>query len=79
MSEGRAGIVKRSIAIHGHRTSISLEGAFWDALKAIARERGRSVQGLVQEIDSGRATQNLSSAIRVFVLDAVRAKPQLGG
>ena len=68
---GGTGIVKRSVAIAGHRTSISLEEAFWAELQAIARERGRSVQSLVAEIDSGRGGRNLSSAIRVFVLAAV--------
>lgn len=69
-----ARIVKRSVAIAGHRTSISLEGPFWEELQAIARERGRSAQALIAEIDAGRAGQNLSSAIRVFVLAAVKAR-----
>jgi predicted DNA-binding ribbon-helix-helix protein len=67
-------IVKRSVAIAGHRTSVSLEEPFWDELQAIAREQGRSAQALVAEIDAGRAGQNLSSAIRVFVLAAVKAR-----
>lgn len=62
------GIVKRSIAIAGHRTSVSLEAAFWTALKDIAAARGVTVQAVVGEIDATRATSNLSSAIRVFVL-----------
>ncbi len=66
------GIVKRSIAIAGHRTSVSLEEPFWTALQGIARERGRSMASLIAEIDAGRGPQNLSSAIRVFVLEAVR-------
>ena len=69
MSEG---VVKRSISIAGHRTSISLEEPFWAALREIAAARGVSVQALVGEIDAGRGRQNLSSAIRVYVLDAVR-------
>ena len=69
MSEG---VVKRSISIAGHRTSISLEEPFWAALREIAAVRGVSVQALVGEIDAGRGRQNLSSAIRVHVLDAVR-------
>lgn len=68
-----SGIVKRSVTIAGHRTSVSLEEPFWDALQDIARERGRSVQALIAELDAGRGAQNLSSAIRVFVLAAVRA------
>ena len=62
------GVVKRSVAIAGHRTSVSLEAPFWDALRAIAREREMSVQTLIEEIDAARGAQNLSSAIRVFVL-----------
>jgi predicted DNA-binding ribbon-helix-helix protein len=67
-----AGIVKRSVVIAGHSTSVSLEGPFWEALKDIAAARGRSVQALVGEIDADRGGQNLSSAIRVFVLKAVQ-------
>ena len=67
----KTGIVKRSVAIAGHSTSISLEEPFWAELRAVARERGQSVQSLIAEIDSGRGGQNLSSAVRVFVLAAV--------
>ena len=66
------GIVKRSVSIAGHRTSVSLEAPFWDALRAIAETRARSMQSLIGEIDAGRGTQNLSSAIRVFVLRSVQ-------
>ena len=69
-----AGVVKRSVAIAGHRTSVSLEAPFWDALKDIAAARGVSVQALVGAIDAGRAGANLSSAIRVFVLREVRGR-----
>ena len=62
---------KRSVVVSGHRTSVSLETAFWDELAAIARRRNLSVGALITEIDRDRAG-NLSSAIRVFVLDAVR-------
>lgn len=65
-------VVKRSVAIAGHRTSVSLEAPFWDALREIARQRSISVQALVGEIDSNRGAHNLSSAIRVFVLRAVQ-------
>ena len=65
-----SGIVKRSISIAGHRTSISLEEPFWNGLRAIASTKGMSVQALVGEIDSRRGEQNLSSAIRVTVLRA---------
>lgn len=66
-------IVKHSIAIAGHRTSVSLEEAFWQALKHIAASRGISLAALVAEIDAGRGDANLSSAIRVFVLKAARS------
>jgi len=62
---------KRSVLIAGHATSVSLEDAFWDALAEIARTRGLSINQLVTEIDQ-RREGNLSSAIRVFVLSAVR-------
>jgi predicted DNA-binding ribbon-helix-helix protein len=61
-------IVKRSVLISGHATSVSIEAAFWDGLKAMARQRGTSINALVARIDSERATANLSSAIRLAVL-----------
>ena len=65
-------IRKRSVRIAGHRTSLSLEAAFWDQLKAIAAARGLSLNKLAEEIDSARTAQakraNLSSAIRIYVL-----------
>jgi predicted DNA-binding ribbon-helix-helix protein len=67
-------IVKRSVAIAGHRTSVSLEEAFWRELQAIAKERSRSVQALIAEIDASRPGQNLSSAIRLFVLAELKAR-----
>jgi predicted DNA-binding ribbon-helix-helix protein len=66
-------IVKRSIAIAGHRTSVSLEDAFWTALGRIATRRGISVAALVAEIDRGRDGANLSSAIRIHVLEQIGA------
>ncbi len=77
--ENRRGIVKRSISIDGHRTSISLEEPFWEALRELAERDGISIQRLVADIDHGRAGQNLSSAIRVYVLRKVRAQPQPPG
>ncbi|MEQ8603319.1 MAG: ribbon-helix-helix domain-containing protein [Marivibrio sp.] len=62
-----AEIKKRSVVIAGHRTSISLENAFWDALRDLATARDLSVNQLVTEIDRGRRG-NLSSAIRTYVL-----------
>ena len=67
-------IVKRSIAVAGHRTSVSLEAPFWEALREIAAARGVFVRHLVGEVDAARGAQNLSSALRVFVLDAVRRR-----
>ena len=61
------GIVKRSLMIAGHRTSISLEDVFWQGLKQIAAERKMTVPALVTEIDAARPRVNLSSAIRVYV------------
>jgi predicted DNA-binding ribbon-helix-helix protein len=60
------------VAIAGHRTSVSLEAPFWEALKDIAQARGISVQSLIGELDAARGGHNLSSAIRVFVLDEVQ-------
>jgi predicted DNA-binding ribbon-helix-helix protein len=71
-------IVKRSVVIDRHRTSVSLEPAFWDALKELAQRRGLSINKLIAEIDRDRAG-NLSSAIRVYVLRAVRAEREEAG
>jgi predicted DNA-binding ribbon-helix-helix protein len=60
-------IRKRSITVAGHKTSLSLEEAFWSALKQAARARGLSVKALVEEIDRSRQG-NLSSAVRVYLL-----------
>ncbi len=72
-------MVKRSVAIAGHATSVSLEQAFWDALRAIAADQGLSVQALIGQIDAGRGEQNLSSAIRVHVLQAVQRRTDAAG
>jgi predicted DNA-binding ribbon-helix-helix protein len=68
-----AGIVKRSVSIAGHRTSISLEEPFWEGLREIAARDALSVQALIGRIDAERGEQNLSSAIRVFVFMRLRA------
>jgi predicted DNA-binding ribbon-helix-helix protein len=60
--------LKRSLTIAGHRTSLSLEPEFWDALKVAAAAENKSVAALAGEIDAGRAGRNLSSAIRVWIL-----------
>ncbi|MBB6485000.1 ribbon-helix-helix domain-containing protein [Rhizobium lusitanum] len=62
-------IRKHSATLHGHRTSFSLEDAFWTELKAIANARSISLAALISEIDDGReAGSNLSSALRLYVL-----------
>lgn len=66
---------KRSVTVAGHATSLSLEEAFWRALKQLAAERGMSVNALVAEIDA-RRRGNLSSAVRVFVLDELRRRAE---
>ncbi len=68
-------VVKRSLSIAGHRTSVSLEEIFWNELRAIAGKRAQSVAGLVAEIDAQRGEANLSSALRVFVLQEAKAVP----
>ena len=69
-------VVKRSIVIAGHKTSVSLEDAFWGGLKDIASSRNMTLSDLVGSIDADRRQGNLSSAIRLFVLDHYRS--QLG-
>ena len=64
---------KRSVTIAGHRTSVSLEAPFWDALKEIATARGLSLNDLIAEVDRNRAG-NLSSALRLFVLTVLRER-----
>ena len=66
-------VAKRSLVIAGHRTSISLEEAFWRALSGQASAHGRSIASLVAEIDAARAGANLSSAIRVYLLEQAQA------
>ena len=63
---------KRSVRIAGHRSSVSLEAEFWDELKALAARRGTSLARLVGEIDRARSGRNLSSALRLAVLRALR-------
>jgi predicted DNA-binding ribbon-helix-helix protein len=65
-------ITKRSVVIAGHKTSVSLEEPFWTAVREITRARAITVSALLHEIDRARANANLSSAVRVFVLDYIR-------
>jgi predicted DNA-binding ribbon-helix-helix protein len=66
----KSAVVHRSIVIDGHRTSVSLEDAFWSGLEEIANARGATVSQMVTEIDKMRRQGGLSSAIRLFVLEA---------
>ena len=59
---------KRSITLKGHRTSVTLEPEFWDALEALAATKGISIQKLAEGVDASRGNTNLSSALRVAVL-----------
>ena len=65
----KSSVIKRSIVVAGHKTSVSLEDAFWRALKEISRARQTTLCDLVSTIDIEREQGNLSSAIRLFVLD----------
>lgn len=69
---------KISVTLHGHRTSLSLEPEFLDALRDVAREQGRSLNALIAEIDAARlkgpVPRNLSSAVRVYVLEYFRMR-----
>jgi predicted DNA-binding ribbon-helix-helix protein len=66
-------VVRRSVVVAGHRTNVSLEKAFWEGIKVIAASRKVPLPDLISMIDSKRQHGNLSSAIRLFVLDHYRA------
>lgn len=68
----KSAVIKRSIVIAGHKTSVSLEDEFWTGLKEVANARGLTLSELVRSIDTGRQHGNLSSAIRLFVLGHYR-------
>ncbi len=70
----RSAIVKRSIVIAGHKTSVSLEDEFWSGLKEIARGQRATLSKLVGDVDTRRQHGNLSSTIRLFVLDHYRTR-----
>ena len=69
-------VVKRSVVVGGHKTSVSLEDAFWSSLKDIATRRGLPLSTQIDAIDRTRKTANLSSAIRLFVLDHFRTRAE---
>lgn len=66
-----APIVKRSVMIAGHATSVSIEKPFWDAFKRTAEAQNKSINQLITEIDEARSV-NLSSAIRLYVLESLK-------
>src|ERR1700729_3576460 len=70
----KSAIVKRSVIVAGHKTSVSLEDPFWKSLREIAIARAITLSDLVASIDSERRHGNLSSAIRLFVLDHYQAQ-----
>ena len=65
-------LIKRSISLSGHRTSLSLESEFWDVLETIAAERDQSLASLIGEIDVSRGVEPLASSARVWVLRTLR-------
>ena len=67
-------VISRTIYIDGRKTGVSLEDAFWSGLKEIADAQGTTVSVMVAEIDKKRGRSNLSSAVRLFVLDRVRSQ-----
>jgi predicted DNA-binding ribbon-helix-helix protein len=71
-SRSTAMVKKRSVVVQEHKTSVSLEDVFWESLKEIASSRQTGVSELVNAIDAERPSTNLSSAIRLFVLDHYR-------
>jgi predicted DNA-binding ribbon-helix-helix protein len=72
----KSSVVKRSIVLAGHKTSVSLEDAFWEGLKEIAKAQRKTLSDLVNSIDIDREQANLSSALRLFVLNHYQARHQ---
>ena len=68
----KSSVIRHSVVFNGHKTSVSLEDEFWNSLKEIAHTHGVTTSKLVAEIDNARQHDNLSSAVRLFVLDQVR-------
>ena len=67
-------IIKRSIVLNGHKTSVSLENEFWEGLRQIADAQKSKVSAMVQKIDRERTNRNLSSAIRIYVFNHFRER-----
>lgn len=72
----KTAIIKRSIVLHGHKTSVSLENEFWEGLREIAERNRTNVSNLVRQIDEARKNGNLSSAIRVYVFSQFRSRAE---
>ncbi|HZT26173.1 MAG TPA: ribbon-helix-helix domain-containing protein [Pseudolabrys sp.] len=70
----KSAITKRSVVIGGHKTSVSLEEPFWNAVREIAGAQHMTVSSLLRQIDVERRQGNLSSAIRVYVLESIRSQ-----
>jgi predicted DNA-binding ribbon-helix-helix protein len=70
----KSAIVKRSVVLDGHKTSVSLENEFWEGLRDIAERQKTNLSNLVRQVDHGRNSGNLSSAIRVYVFNHFRAQ-----
>jgi predicted DNA-binding ribbon-helix-helix protein len=75
----KSAIVKRSVIFDGHKTSVSLEGDFWNALRDIANNRDETLSRVISKINADRRFSNLSSAIRLFVLEFYREQCAQGG
>lgn len=70
----KTAVIKRSIILEGHKTSVSLEDEFWDGLREIVSDKNTSLSAVVDEIDRDRDNCNLSSAIRVYVFNYFRGR-----
>jgi len=70
-------VIKRSVVLSGHKTSVSLEDAFWESFKEIAASRGMPLSTLLTEVESGHHHGNLSSGIRLFVLNHYRGQSSI--
>lgn len=73
--DGPPALVKRSLTLAGHRTSVALEAEFWAVLEAMAAERGESLSALVAGVDAGRRDRPLASALRLAALSHTLAAP----
>jgi predicted DNA-binding ribbon-helix-helix protein len=70
----KSAVIKRSVVVNGRKTSVSLENEFWDALRQVAKQSNVSIARLLVEIERSRTTINLSSAIRIFLLNHFRTQ-----